>query len=87
MITRELLRELNSEFRVFTETDYYGFAGVESPVPLIAEYKDKYIVIVDGCICQIFDEEMEMIDHCEDIRDLPGISPAIKPAPYLYKGD
>ena len=34
-ISRELLKSLN--FRVFDKNDYFGFAGVSSPVPLIAE--------------------------------------------------
>lgn len=68
MITREFLENL--KFRPFSETDYYGFAGVQSPVPLIAEFEDKYIVIIDGGVCQVFDDEMNMVDDCEDICEL-----------------
>ena len=66
MITREFLSTLN--FRPFTESDYFGFAGVESPVPLIAE-TDELIVIIDGQRCEVFDENGE-IEYCEDITTL-----------------
>lgn len=71
MITREFLRSLN--FRVFDETDYYGFAGVESPVPLIAE-NDEQIVILDGAYCEVYgsgiDGTFEQIATCMDVTKL-----------------
>jgi hypothetical protein len=68
MITKEFLENL--EFRVFDHTDYYGFAGVQSPVPLIAEFEDKYTIIIDGGVCQVYDDECNMVDDCEDICNL-----------------
>lgn len=73
-ISRELLNSLT--FRVFTKNDYYGFAGVESPVPLIAESEDEgVLVIIDGIYCELYaydgDGSFEAIDVCEDIRELP----------------
>jgi hypothetical protein len=70
MITRKFLSSLN--FRVMTETDKMGFAGCESPVPLIAEFGDKYLVIIDGCYAEVTDaEELELVDSCDDINELP----------------
>ena len=73
-ITRELLESLT--FRVFTKNDYYGFGGVESPVPLIAENEDEGIcVVIDGDFAELyaFDGEgsFEAIDSVENIRELP----------------
>jgi hypothetical protein len=34
-------------FRPFSESDYWGFAGVESENPMIAE-NDEFYVILDG---------------------------------------
>ena len=69
-ITRELLNSLN--FRTFTKTDYYGFSGVESPVPLIAE-TDELLVIIDGSYAELYttadlEEGLEPTDPCDDIR-------------------
>ena len=69
-ITRELLKSLT--FRTFTKTDYYGFSGVESPVPLIAE-TDELLVIIDGSYAELYTaadlaEALEPTDTCEDIR-------------------
>jgi hypothetical protein len=70
MITRDFLAGLN--FRVMSETDKMGFAGCESPVPLIAEYGDNYLVIIDGSYCEVSDvNELELVDSCDDIRELP----------------
>lgn len=70
MITRDFLRGLN--FSVMTEFDRQGFAGCESPVSLIAEYSDKYLVIIDGNYAEVCDvENLEMVDSCDDIRQLP----------------
>lgn len=69
-ITRELLSSLT--FRVFTKTDYYGFSGVESPVPLIAE-TDEFLVIIDGSYAELYTaadlaEGLEPTDQVDDIR-------------------
>jgi hypothetical protein len=69
MITRDFLAGLS--FRVMSETDKMGFAGVSSPVPLIAEFGDNYLVIIDGCYCEVSDvNELEVVDTCDDIREL-----------------
>jgi len=69
MITRDFSAGL--EFSVMTKFDRMGFAGVSSPVPLIAEYQDKYTVVIDGCYCEVVDvESLEVVDTCEDIREL-----------------
>jgi hypothetical protein len=43
-------------FRPFTKEDYYGFSGVESPVPLIAD-NGEFLVILDGIYAEIYDAE------------------------------
>lgn len=73
-ISRELLQSLN--FRVFTKQDYFGFSGVESPVPLIAENDDEGIcVIIDGDSAELYAYDgcanFDCIDQCDDIRHLP----------------
>ena len=73
-ITRELLESLT--FRVFTKNDYYGFGGVESPVPLIAENEDEGIcVVIDGDFAELYAFDgcanFEAIDSVENIRELP----------------
>ena len=71
MITREFLK--NQNFRVFTREDYFGFQGVESPVPLIAE-TDTEVVIIDGTRCEAYslgyDGAFDLVDLCEDITAL-----------------
>jgi hypothetical protein len=71
-ISRRLLSSLT--FRVFTKNDYYGFSGVSSPVPLIAE-TDKICVIIDGDCAELYefdiDGSFDCVDVCENIRDLP----------------
>jgi hypothetical protein len=71
-ISRRLLSSLT--FRPFTKTDYYGFAGVSSPVPLIAE-TDKICVIIDGDTAELYefdvDGTFDCVDVCENIRELP----------------
>ena len=68
MITRNFLK--TQQFRVFTQNDYYGFQGVESPVPLIAE-GDTYVVIIDGVRCEAYadtgDGGFDLVAECEDI--------------------
>ena len=67
MITREFLAGLN--FSVMTESDRMGFSGCESPVPLIAEYGDKYLVVIDGSYCEVCDvEDLDIVDSVDDIR-------------------
>lgn len=73
-ISRELINSL--EFREFTSTDYYGFAGVESPIPLIAENDDEGIVmIIDGDAAELYaydgSANFDLIDSVESIRELP----------------
>jgi hypothetical protein len=72
-ISRELLETL--KFRVFTKNDYFGFAGVNSPVPLIAENDmEGILVIIDGAYCELYadtgDGGFECIDTVDNIREL-----------------
>jgi hypothetical protein len=72
-ITRELLESLT--FRVFTKNDYYGFSGVMSPVPLIAEDESEGIVVViDGDFAELYFDDgcanFECVDTCDNIREL-----------------
>ena len=74
VISRELLKSLN--FRVFTQNDYFGFNGVSSPVPLIAENDDEGIcVIIDGDTAELYCYDgcanFDLVDTCENIRELP----------------
>jgi hypothetical protein len=74
-ITRELLESLT--FRVFTENDYYGFAGVQSPVPLISD-NTNVLVIIDGCYAELYanlNDNGDADDVCDDIRELMYKSP------------
>ena len=69
MISRKFLASLN--FRVMNEFDKMGFAGVSSPVPLIAEYGDNYLVIIDGAYAEVTDvNELQLVDSCDDINEL-----------------
>lgn len=69
MISRKFLSSLN--FRVMTENDKMGFAGVSSPVPLIAEYGSDYLVIIDGAYAEVTDvNELQLVDSCDDINEL-----------------
>lgn len=69
-ITREFLRSLN--FSVMSDFDRQGFAGAESPVTLMAEFDEKFLVILDGDYCEIVDVfELQQIEVCENIRALP----------------
>jgi hypothetical protein len=70
-ISRELIKSL--KFRPFTQSDYNGFSGVESPIPLIADYDDEGILmIIDGPVAELYadtgDGSLELIDVCDDIR-------------------
>jgi len=70
LITRDFLSKLT--FRVMTDSDKEGFAGVMSPVPLIAETED-YLVIIDGDRCEVYGENGDFgtADVCEFISSLP----------------
>jgi hypothetical protein len=74
-ISRRLLRSLT--FRPFTKNDYFGFAGVSSPVPLIAE-TDNICVIIDGDSAELYqfdvDGSFDCVDICQNIRALPSES-------------
>lgn len=71
LITRAFLKSL--PFRVFTPNDYHGFAGVESPVPLMYE-GDDYLVIIDGVMCAVYadteDDGFDLVAECDDITKL-----------------
>jgi hypothetical protein len=83
MINRDFLAGL--KFRVMTENDKMGFAGCESPVPLIAEFGDNYLVIIDGSYCEVSDvNELEVVDSCDDIRELPYIRATIDLGSGIY---
>jgi hypothetical protein len=69
MITRNFLAGL--DFRVMTGSDRMGFAGCESPVPLIAESGDDYIVVIDGNYCEVVSVDGDVVDQCDDIVGLP----------------
>jgi hypothetical protein len=70
MIDREFLSSLT--FRVMTEDDKQGFAGVQSPVPLIAE-NEYCLVIIDGDRCEVYGEDADFGPEfvCEAISELP----------------
>jgi len=70
MIDREFLASLN--FRVMDENDKMGFAGVQSPVPLIAE-NDYALIIIDGDRCEVYGDDAEFGPEfvCESISELP----------------
>ncbi len=73
-ISRELMISLN--FRPFTKNDYYGFSGVSSPIPMIAENEDEGILmIVDGDYAELYaydgDGAFDVVDVCDNIRELP----------------
>jgi len=73
LITRDFLASL--KFRVMTPQDHNGFAGVDSPVPLIADTGD-YLVVIDGDRCEVYgdpagDGTVDLIDICTNIRALP----------------
>lgn len=73
-ISRELIESLS--FRVFTKNDYYGFAGVNSPVPLIAENNDEGILmIIDGGYAELYAYDgcanFDLVDSVDNINDLP----------------
>jgi hypothetical protein len=73
-ISRELMTSLT--FRPFSKNDYYGFSGVSSPIPMIAENEDEGILmIVDGDYAELYaydgDGAFDIIDQVDSIRDLP----------------
>ena len=70
MIDREFLKSLT--FRVMDEDDKMGFAGVQSPVPLIAE-NEYCLVIIDGDRCEVYGDDSDFGPEfvCENISELP----------------
>lgn len=73
-ISRQLIDSLN--FRKFDKTDYFGFAGVSSPIPLIAENEDEGILmIIDGAYAELYafdgDGNFDCIDTVDNINELP----------------
>lgn len=68
MITREFLKTL--QFKPFCRSMWFAFAGCESPIPFYAE-TDNLLVILDGQICHVLDENGDDVDFCENICDLP----------------
>jgi hypothetical protein len=70
MIDREFLKTV--QFRVMNESDKEGFAGVQSPVPMIGEV-DNFLVIIDGDRCEVYPENCDFgpSDVCESISELP----------------
>ena len=73
-ITRELLESMT--FRPFSQNDYYGFSGVSSPVPMIAELEDEGIcMILDGDYAELYAYDgcanFDCVDTCDNIRELP----------------
>lgn len=69
LITRKFLQGL--KFRVMDSDERQGFMGCQAPVTLIAEFTEKYLVIIDGDYCEICDvEELEMVEFCDNIREL-----------------
>ena len=72
-LSRELLKSL--KFRVMDESDKMGFAGVESPVPLIADNEDEGIcVVIDGAYAELYAYDgtglFDLIDQSDDILSL-----------------
>ena len=68
VLSRSFLRGL--EFRNFTQNDYYGFASVSSPVPMISD-NGGYLVIIDGVYAEVYSEDGCLLEQCDDIMDLP----------------
>ena len=72
-ITRESLAGL--EFREFGPIEYMTFAGVDSPVPLVANFLDdegvEWTVVLDGDRCEAFDETGCVVMFCDNVRELP----------------
>ena len=73
-ISRPLLKMI--KFKVMTDSDKMGFAGVESPVPLIGEIEDEGIcVIIDGNYAELYcfdgTGNFDCVDSCENINELP----------------
>lgn len=73
-ISRELLASMT--FRPFSQNDYYGFSGVLSPVPMIAELEDEGIcMILDGDYAELYAYDgcanFDCVDTCDNIRELP----------------
>ena len=41
-----------TQFRPFTEADYFGFQGIESETPMLGEF-EGWSVVIDGPIAQL----------------------------------
>lgn len=72
-ITRAWLASL--KFRVMRDFEKNGFAGLDSPVPLIAE-TEEYVIVLDGDFCEVYgdpaqDNSFEPVARCPNIRALP----------------
>ena len=73
-ISRQLLSQIS--FREMDANDKMGFAGVQSPVPLIGEIESEgIIVIIDGELAELYCVDgcanFDLVDTCENIRELP----------------
>ena len=73
VISRELIDAI--EFRQFDSMDYHGFAGVESPIPLIGELESEGILmIIDGGHAELYALDgnggLDCVDTCENINEL-----------------
>ena len=69
LLTRKFLETF--VFRPFTKSDWCGFSGCESPVPMIAE-RDSYVIIIDGDYCELYLDGYEFgaFETCDNIRKL-----------------
>jgi hypothetical protein len=68
-ITRSYLKTLN--FKPFDDAMYDGFAGVNSPVPFYADDGYEFLVILDGNYVEMYDENGDLVETCENISELP----------------
>ena len=73
-ISRELIASL--EFRQMDNFDIQSFAGVTSPIALIADNEDEGILmVIDGGRAELYTYDgcanFECVDTCENIRELP----------------
>ncbi len=68
-LTRAYLKSLT--FKPFDDVMFEGFAGVNSPVPFYAEDGDEYLVILDGDVAEVYDDNGFRVDFCESVSKLP----------------
>lgn len=62
------------QWRVMTPQDLNGFAGVESPVPLISECAD-FLAVLDGLHLEVYatveeSGDFELVFETDDVRGL-----------------